>query len=218
MTIANENPTVAQIKALFGQVQQLAGNKGSIKEARALTSKIARLVKQVALSDANTQDRADAVNWLEYAMLALSRLSRRKDVQTKLRTEAYAIGAQAIALRLLGKRDRGVAFAAYNLGIDLVITEHRPAEAIGYLRTSRTILKHVPKEQIPRDFRLNLNRGIAQCEYDLGNRDKAARILRGTMGKNRPKLSNWGELRGFAHCQELLAQILLDNLAAKRAS
>jgi len=213
-----ENPIVEQINGLFKQVQRLAADKGSIKQARALTSQIARLTRQVAQSAPNTPDHAEAVNWLECAMLALSRLSRRKDVQRKLRAQAYAFGAEAVAIRLLGKRDRGVANAAYNLGIDLVMSEHQPAQALPYLLTSRAILKHVPKEQISRSFRLFLNWGIARCQYDLGNRRKAARILCGTLGKSRPRLNNWSELRAFAKCQELLAQIILDNLDAKRAS
>jgi hypothetical protein len=212
------NSTVEEIKALFGQVQELAANKGSIIEARKLTGKIERMVKQLQTSTADIDLLADALSWHCYAVLALSRLCRGKRTKEKLLAQGYEIEAHAVDLRLKGKHDRGVSFAAYNLGIDLIMVQKQATPALHYLVASRACLKHVPKAEVPRDFRLTLNWGIATCEKELGNPEKAARILRATLGGKRPNLSQWGDLRAFAHCEELLAQIILDRRIAESAA
>src|SRR5207244_719927 len=100
---------------------------------------------QVAAEQPGTNEHADAVAYHEYTLLSLARSSKRKNTSKNLRDAAYAAGATAVDIRLKNKRDLGTGFAAYNLAIDLIVSENRPAEGLRYMLAARRILKALPK-------------------------------------------------------------------------
>lgn len=215
-----KNPQVEQIRALFGEARTHEPTH-NMAAARRIERQVAALVAQVAAEHPNTEFHAEALAFHEYTLLSLSRTSKRKSMQKQLRDAAYDAGARAVRVRLKLPRELGTSFAAYNLGIDLVCSEGRPEEGLKYLVLSRRILNSLPKNQIPRNLDpFWTEYGIAKAHYDLGRKDKARRVLRKALrgADIKGRHNRWSALRGIAKCAELLAQVYLDELDAKRAS
>lgn len=214
-----KNPQVEQIKVLFGEARTHEPTH-NIVAARRIERQVAALVAQVAAEHPQTAFHADALAYHEYTLLSLSRTSMRKATRKRLRDAAYDAGAQSVAIRVKLPHELQTSFAAYNLGIDLVCTEARPEEGLKYLLLSRRILTSLPKNQIPRNLDpFWTDYGIAKAHYDLGRKDKARRVLRKALrgADISGRHNRWSALRGIAKCAELLAQVYLDELDAKRS-
>jgi len=213
-TTLDSTQAVEQITTLFQSLQRLAPTR-NIKAARKIERQIVPLVHSVAAQWPNTSAHADALFYYECTLLALSRMTRRKDVSGRLRDAAYKLGAQSVDIRLKGKRDLGTGFATYNLAIDLIGSHNQPALGLQYMLKARRILKALPANQLPRSFQFFwIEYGIAKAYRDLGQTEKSARQLKRTLG---PVLSayDFGDLRGIAKCAELLAEIDIDRRSKK---
>lgn len=221
-----QSQAVSQIKELFGQCQ--VGQHETdhdMTAARKIERKVAKLVAQVASLAPNSDEHAEALAYHEYTLLSLSRTSKRKDVSKALRTAAYERGAASVAIKLQAeKQDLGNVFSAYNLAIDLIMTEKRSQEGLDWMLKSKAVLSKIAgKKKLPKNilhFKLySLDLGVAQAYYDLGQHAEAQRILKRALSQA-PALNtaDWSTLRGIAKCSELLAQIHLDELTSKRAA
>ncbi len=197
-----------QMEAMFKQVQTLSLTKGNYQKGLAITRKVARLADEIAASAPNSRDHVSALMLHFYSVLWFSAMSRKNEAS--LRTQAYNICEEAVVIQLEGPPDQTVAHACYNLGIDLCEREKQTAKALLYLKTARTIARHLPEDQNPIEFGWRVTYGIAKCESDRGDPEEACRVLRRVLANRRPNLNRWIELRSFAKCAELLAKSILD--------
>lgn len=216
------SPALTELIGLFSECRTFEANH-DIVSARKIERKVAKLVAEIAASQPNSEEHADALAYHEYTLLSLARTSKRSLVAKSLRDAAYAKGAAAVAIRLKSlKPDLGTVFAAYNLAIDLIVSEKRTEDGLQWMLQARTLLtKLAGKKKLPTNLLeiklYSIDYGIAQAYYDQG-RAKAAKTMLKRALNHAPKLSTarWSALRGVAKCAELLAQIQLDELDAKR--
>jgi tetratricopeptide (TPR) repeat protein len=209
------NPVVQEAKDLFGLLQTICLENGRYADARKLLIQIQRLARKLA--DSMDDDYAEALQWQGYALLNISRLARTGQMKARFTVAGYDSLCQAVDLKLQFKRDLNFVFSAYNVGIDLVVEMQQPERARHYLLISRAALRRLPDRSGLSAFSLMVSTALARCEKALGNNEKAARILRASLGRHQPRLSRWDELRTYAQSCELLAQIMLDALSTKRA-
>jgi tetratricopeptide (TPR) repeat protein len=212
---SKHNPVVQEAKDLFGQLQTICLENGRYADARKLLIQIQRLAQ--SLADSADNDYAEALQWQGYALLNINRLARTRQMKARFTGAGYDSLCQAVDLKLQFKRDLSLVFSAYNVGIDLVVEMQQPERARRYLLISRAALKCLPAHTALRGFSLMVSTALARCEKGLGNNEKAARILRAGLVRYQPRLSRWNELRTYAQSCELLAQIMLEALAEKRA-
>lgn len=213
--VSSNNPVVLEAKELFGQLQAICDEKGRYAECRKLLTRIQRLTQTLAASAG--EDYAEALQWQGYALLNIGRAARTKQLKARYLEAGYDSLCQAVDLKLQFKTALDLVFSAYNVGIDLVSVMHQPERARRYLLISRAAFKSLPVDTRLGDFRLMLSTSLARCEKALGNNEKAARILRASLSRYQPRLSRWDELRTYAQSCELLAQIMLEAMDAKRA-
>jgi hypothetical protein len=222
ITPTEQSSAISAIKELFTQCRNLE-ERHDIGQARMLEKRVARLVAEVAATAPQTADHAEALALHEYVLLSLARTSKRKDASRALTDQAYKKGADSVSIKLgLDKPEIGAVFAAYNLAIDLICTENRPQEGLGWmLKADALLTKLAGKKKLPRnilDFKLfNLRFGIAKAHYQLGDKKKARSMLKRALALA-PDLkgATWQQLRDVARSSELLAQIYLDELTAKQ--
>jgi tetratricopeptide (TPR) repeat protein len=220
-TTPTENSSVlAALKELFSQCRALEETH-DIGQARKLEKRAARMVAQIATAAPQTSEHAEALSLHEYVLLSLARTSKRRTASRTFTNAAYVKGAASVEIQLgLAKPGLGAVFAAYNLAIDLISTESRPQEGLGWmLKADALLTKLAGKKKLPRnilDFKLfNVRFGIAKAHYHLGDKKKARTILKRSLALA-PELkgATWQQLRDIARSSELLAQIYLDELTA----
>jgi hypothetical protein len=207
-----------RLEALFTEARTCE-NSHDIVRARKLERQVARLVARVAKEQPESAELADALSMHEYTLLSLSRTSARADVQKRFKDLAYKTGAQAVDIRLRTKRDLGCGFSAYNLAIDLIMSENRPAEGLHYMLEARKVLKALPANQLPRNYDFFMkDYGIAKAYHDLGDLDAAVKaIKRGLRGTGVLKVTrSWHGLRALGKCISLLGDFELELLQKRK--
>lgn len=222
-TQENQSPAITMIKRLFNQVREIEATQ-NLGAARHLEQRITKLVAQVAAKSPNSAEHAEALSYHEYTLLSVARTAQRQDTKKLFRNLAYAQGAAAVAIRMqFLEHEVGTVLAAYNLGIDLICSENRPVEGLALMLQARAVLERLAgKKKLPANllhFKLfDLNYGIAKAHYDLGNRKTARTICKRSLYRA-PALhtASWGCLRGVARMADMLAQIHLDEIHAKRS-
>lgn len=208
----SEPAELQQIKDLFRQARPLEKTH-DIVSARKIEQQVARPAARIAAQQPDSEAHADALTYHKWTLLSLARTSRRCDVRKKLKEAAYRAGAAAVDIRLKGKHDLSTGYAAYNLAIDLIVSEGRPEAGLKYMLQASSILKALPRNQRPRnDHFFWVDYGIAKAHRDLGRPESAEQVLKETLRHRNLLQLDWGDLRGIAKCAELLAQIYLDRL------
>lgn len=224
--VKEDHPKVKAIKELFWNSRSDLEGSGKIVAARKMERQIARLVAEVAAELPNSEAHADALAFHEYMLLSLARMSKRPAISKQLRDAAYAKGAESVSILLQQEKhtDLHAVFSASNLAVDLIHSEKRPQEGLDWmLKSSALLRKLAAKKKLPKNllyYKLySQDLGIAQAHYDLGNKKIAKTILKRALRQAPPlNKANWADLRGIAKAAELLAQIQLDELDAKRAA
>lgn len=222
--VKEDHPKVKAIKALFWDSRSELEGSGKMRAARKIERQIAELVAEVAAELPNSEAHGDALAFHEYMLLSLARMSKRPSVGKQLRDAAYAKGAESVTILLQLEKhdDLGAVFSASNLAVDLIHTEKRSQEGLDWMLKSRALLTRLAgKKKLPKNvlyYKLySQDFGIAQAHYDLGNKKAAKTILLRVLRLAPPlHKANWSDLRGVAKAAELLAQIQLDELDAKR--
>lgn len=212
---------VETVKTLYGELQDMKDGS-QIAEARDIAKRIAVLVDQVAGQAPNSEEHAEALAFHEYTLLKLATLVESKEESQSLKRSGYEKGGASVTIKLqAAKPELGAVFAAYNLGIDLIVTEKRSQDGLDWMFKSRALLTRLAgKKKLPQsilEFKLfDLDYGIAQAYFDLGRRDLAKRMLKRSLSRA-PALNqaDWSTLRAVAKCSELLAQIKLDERLAE---
>lgn len=204
--------SVKQAMTLFGLARDLEKTRdlvGAVKFEREL----AELVEQVRSKKPDSEELADVISYHEYTLLSLSRTAKDKGDKKRYKDEAYKLGAQAVDIRLQGKPSLGTGFAAYNLAIDLIVTEKRPEEGLKYMLAARKVLKSLKKKEMPRNFDFfMIDYGIAKAYKDLGKHDEAVKAAKRGLKPTKllKKFDSWATLRALAKVAEIMGDLRLD--------
>lgn len=214
-----QKKSVKQAMTLFGLARDLEKSRdvaGALKFERDL----AALVEQVRAKAPDSEELADVLSFHEYTLLSLSRTSKDRAEKKSFKDRAYTIAGEAVDIRLKDKPSLGTGFAAYNLAIDLIVSEKRPEEGLKYMLAARKVLKSLKKKEMPRGFDFfMIEYGIAKAHADLGSHDKAVKVLKRGLKPTKllKNFDSWSVLRAIAKCAQLMGDLRLKERMAESA-
>ena len=210
---SKDHPVVQEVNQLFRQLRHLPQERGRYSEARKMLTQLQTLVQTLVASGGN--DYVEALQTEGYASLEIGRRAPTKPLKARYQEAGYEALCKAVDVRLSVGKDFRLALSAYNVGVDLNSVMHQPERARYYLLLSRSILKLAEANPTLPTIRFMISTNLAKCEVALGNNKKAARILRASIARYRPRFDHWNDLRAYASALELLGQILLEEVMMK---